>query len=57
LSWACGLSHRTAVEHVRVARGLAEHPRLAEEMNEGRLSFSDVRAISLKPASFTYELQ
>ena len=46
LSHACGIAHRTAVEHVRVARSLASFPRLAQEMGAGRLSFSQVRAIS-----------
>jgi hypothetical protein len=46
LSHACGLSHRTALEHVRVARALVAHPRLADEMACGRLSYSHVRAIS-----------
>ena len=46
LTHACGITHRTAVEHVRVARSLRQYPRLAEEMAAGRLSFSQVRAIS-----------
>lgn len=46
LSHFCGLSRRTAVEHVRVARALAAHPRLVEEMSVGRMSYSHVRAIS-----------
>jgi hypothetical protein len=46
LSHSCGIVHRTAVEHVRVARSLRCYPRLAEEMGAGRLSFSQVRAIS-----------
>jgi hypothetical protein len=46
LTHNCGIAHRTAVEHVRVARSLAQYPRLAEEMGAGRLSFSQVRAIS-----------
>ncbi|HZV27190.1 MAG TPA: HNH endonuclease [Acidothermaceae bacterium] len=46
LSHACGIAHRTAVEHVRVARSLRLFPRLAGEMGAGRLSFSQVRAIS-----------
>jgi hypothetical protein len=46
LTHACGSTHRTAVEHVRVARSLSRYPRLAEEMGAGRLSFSQVRAIS-----------
>src|SRR5437868_4770994 len=35
LSHACGIAHRTAIEHVRVARSLAQYPRLAEEMAAG----------------------
>jgi hypothetical protein len=46
LTHACGIAQRTAVEHVRVARSLQHYPRLAEEMGAGRLSFSQVRAIS-----------
>ena len=46
LGHACGIAHRTAVDHVRVARSLRQFPRLAEEMGAGRLSFSQVRAIS-----------
>jgi hypothetical protein len=46
LSHACGIAHRTAAEHVRVARSLLQYPRLADEMGAGRLSFSQVRAIS-----------
>jgi hypothetical protein len=46
LSWACGIAHRTAVEHVRVARGLTTHPRLAAEMAAGRISYSHARAIT-----------
>jgi hypothetical protein len=46
LTHACGIAHRTAVEHLRVARSLRAYPRLAEEMGAGRLSFSQVRVIS-----------
>ena len=46
LCHACGIAHRTAVEHVRVARSLRHYPQLADEMAAGRLSFSQVRAIS-----------
>lgn len=46
LQYACGTAHRTAVEHVRVARSLAAHPALAAEMSAGRLSYSQARAIS-----------
>ena len=42
----CGVAHRTAVEHVRVARALAGFPELAAAMAAGRLSYSQVRAIS-----------
>jgi len=46
LTHARGIAHRTAVEHVPVARSLRHYPQLAEEMGAGRLSFSQVRAIS-----------
>jgi HNH endonuclease len=46
LTHACGISHRTAVEHVRVGKSLVQYPRLADEMGAGRLSYSQVRAIS-----------
>jgi hypothetical protein len=46
LSHACGLSRRTALEHVRVARGLAAFPALVQAMSAGRLSYSHVRAIT-----------
>ena len=46
LTHACGVAQRTSVEHVRVARSLLLFPRLVEEMGAGRLSFSQVRAIS-----------
>lgn len=46
LAFACGLSHRTALDHVRVARALADHEALAREMSAGRLSYSQVRAIA-----------
>ncbi|MDQ1494737.1 MAG: hypothetical protein QOG69_1220, partial [Actinomycetota bacterium] len=46
LTHACGIAHRTAVEHLRVGRALAQYPRLAAEMGAGRLSYSQVRAIS-----------
>lgn len=46
LSHHCGIAHRTALEQVRVARALAAFPELAAEMSAGRLSYSQVRAIS-----------
>ena len=49
LTHACGIAHRTAVEHIRVARSLKQYPRLAAEMAAGRLSYSQARAISRVP--------
>jgi hypothetical protein len=46
LSHYCGLSARTAREHVRAARVLAVHRCLAEAMGAGRISYSHVRAIA-----------
>ena len=46
LAHYCGVSRRTAIEHVRVARALAAHPSLAAAMSAGRMSYSHVRAIS-----------
>jgi len=46
LEHSCGIAHRTAVEHVRIGRSLRAWPRLSEEMGAGRLSYSQVRAIS-----------
>lgn len=46
LAHYCGVSRRTAIEHVRVARALATHPPLAAAMSAGRLSYSHVRARS-----------
>lgn len=53
LSHHCGIAHRTAVEHVRVARALADFPALATEMSAGRLSYTQVRAISRVPTDRT----
>jgi len=46
LSWRCGMSLRTAREHVRMARALRSLPATAETFAAGRLSFSKVRAIT-----------
>jgi uncharacterized protein DUF222/HNH endonuclease len=46
LSWRCGLDLRTAREHVRVARSLAELPRIRAAFDAGRISYSKVRAIA-----------
>ena len=56
LTHACGIAQRTAAEHVRVAGSLAQHPRLAQEMGAGRLSFSQVRAISRIAAPGEHQL-
>jgi hypothetical protein len=50
LAWRCGLSHRTALDHVRVARALVERPLVRECLASGELSYSKVRAISRAPA-------
>ncbi len=46
LSWKCGMSLRTARDHVRVARRLAELPRTAAGLADGTLSYSKARAIT-----------
>jgi hypothetical protein len=46
LEWKCAIAPNTAREHVRVAIALPELPKLAAAFSEGRLSFSQVRAIS-----------
>jgi hypothetical protein len=46
LNWRCGISLRTAREHVRVAKKLAEMPLLRAKFADGVLSYSKVRAIA-----------
>ncbi|HUR15271.1 MAG TPA: DUF222 domain-containing protein [Mycobacteriales bacterium] len=46
LSWRLGLSSSTAWERVRVARALRELPLTTSTFGEGRLSYSQVRAIT-----------
>ena len=46
LSYACGISARTARDHVRVARALAAHAALAASMTAGRVSYSHARIIA-----------
>lgn len=46
LSWRCGVDLRTAREHLRVARRLADLPRLRQQFSAGRLSYSKARAIA-----------
>jgi len=46
LGWKCGIARRSAQEKVRVARALAELPLITEEFSRGRLSYSQVRALT-----------
>jgi len=46
LAWRCGLTPRTAREHVRIARRLAELPLVHGAFARGELSFAKVRALS-----------
>lgn len=46
LSWKCGMSPVTAREHVRVARALGEYALVRERFREGRLTYSQVRAVA-----------
>ncbi|ONH23041.1 HNH endonuclease [Pseudofrankia asymbiotica] len=46
LSWRCGISVRTAQEHVAVARALEGLPAVRAAFAAGRLSYSKVRAVA-----------
>ena len=46
LNWRTGLALGAAREKVRVARALADLPRLSAEMRRGALSYSKVRALT-----------
>src|SRR5215207_6511175 len=46
LSWQCGITPGTAREQVRVARRLADLPGIGARFGAGRLSFSQVRALT-----------
>ena len=46
LSWQCGMSLRTAQEHLRVAHALEDLPLVRARFSVGELSYSQVRAIS-----------
>src|SRR3954452_2099981 len=46
LSWQCGLSPGAAREHVRVARALRVLPLIEAAFGAGRLSYSQVRALT-----------
>lgn len=45
LSWKCSMSPVTAREHVRVARALGDFHLVRDRFREGRLTYSQVRAI------------
>lgn len=46
LTWKAGMSRHTAAEHVRVAHALEALPLIRDELEAGRLSYSQVRAIT-----------
>ncbi|MGE0791566.1 MAG: DUF222 domain-containing protein [Sandaracinaceae bacterium] len=46
LSWRLGIKPSTAREQVRVATKLKDLPRLADELEHGRVTYSQVRAIT-----------
>jgi hypothetical protein len=46
LSWRCGMDLRTAREQVRVARALRALPRITKAFDQGRVSYSKVRAMA-----------
>jgi hypothetical protein len=46
LAWRCALDPRTAREHVRVARRLAELPLIRAAFARGQLSYAKVRALT-----------
>ena len=46
LSWRTGLAPGAAREHVRVARALADLPKLSDAMRRGVVSYSKVRAVT-----------
>lgn len=46
LVWKCGICPVTAREHVRVARSLTQFELVRRRFSEGRLSYSQVRAIT-----------
>lgn len=52
LNWRCGVSMRTAREHVRVARRLEHLPLVRQRFLSGALSYSKVRAVSRVATEF-----
>lgn len=49
LSYQCGMGPGTASEHLRVARALGDLPLIRAAFGEGRLSYSQVRALTRAP--------
>jgi hypothetical protein len=46
LAWRCGLTPRTAREHVRIARSLGGLPVIRSAFARGQISFAKVRALT-----------
>src|SRR5436309_13125979 len=46
LAWRCGLTPRTAREHVRIARSLGRLPAIKVAFARGQVSFAKVRALT-----------
>ncbi len=46
LQWQCGMNMGAAREKVRVARALADLPKISASFSEGRISYSKVRAMT-----------
>jgi hypothetical protein len=55
LAWRCGLTPRTAREHVRIARRLGELPLIRAAFARGELSYAKVRALTRIAESETEE--
>ena len=55
VAWRCGLTPRTAREHVRIARRLAELPRIRAAFGRGELSYAKVRALTRVADAVTEE--
>ena len=56
LSWHCGVGRRAAREQVRVARALRDYPQLVVPFQQGRLSYSKVRAVTRVATEATIDL-
>jgi hypothetical protein len=56
LSWRCGISPAAGREHVRVGHALEDLPAIRERFRAGRLSYSQVRAVTRVATPDTDEL-